>query len=217
MRKLGNFLLLLTLIAVCLPGCLPTASMGTVPTAPLERLSLPLTKTSPDGDSQPLIGNESWPGRAGTPGSTQVRTVVSPENLPRPVSLIECLALALENGRTGELFDAAGSKRRSSVTGSGRVSSPSDASDSIRVFAYDPAMLATETEQSLSRFPQYCKNIAFAHVLAVLGKRLDQEPTGSGDQQELLMAGLYLNEPHAANVYGEGPQKEHGQDACNQG
>ena len=78
-------------------------------------------------------------------------------------------------------------------------------------------MLATETEQSLSRFPQYCKNIAFAHVLAVLGKRLDQEPTGSGDQQELLMAGLYLNEPHAANVYGEGPQKEHGQDACNQG
>ncbi len=82
----------------------------------------------------------------------KVATVVSPETDPRPISLAECLALALENGRTGEYFDAAGSDRRTSVTGSGRISSPSDATDSIRVFAYDPAILNTEIQQSLARF-----------------------------------------------------------------
>ena len=79
-------------------------------------------------------------------------TVAAPETDPRPISLAECLALALENGRTGEFFDAAGSDRRTSVTGSGRASSAADASDSIRVFAYDPAMLNTEIQQSLARF-----------------------------------------------------------------
>ena len=81
-----------------------------------------------------------------------VSTVASPESPPRRISLAECLALALENGRTGEFFDAAGSDRRTSVTGSGRAVLASDSSDSMRVFAFDPAMLATETEQSLARF-----------------------------------------------------------------
>jgi outer membrane protein TolC len=84
--------------------------------------------------------------------SAKVATVVSPETDPRPISLAECLALALENGRTGEFFDAAGSDRRTSVTGSGRASSGADASDSIRVFAYDPGMMNTEIQQSMARF-----------------------------------------------------------------
>ena len=148
MRTFG-LLLLLALIAVCLPGCLPVATLGTVTTASPDYLTLPATKGVDDTARHPLKGNEFWPSR---PSPMQVRTVVSPETSPRPISLAECLALALENGRTGEFFDAAGSERRTSVSGSGRVSSPSDASDSIRVFAYDPAMLATETEQSLARF-----------------------------------------------------------------
>jgi outer membrane protein TolC len=82
----------------------------------------------------------------------RVTTVASPDCPPRRISLAECLALALENGRTGDFFDAAGSDRRTSVTGSGRALSPSDASDSMRVFAFDPAILATETEQALARF-----------------------------------------------------------------
>jgi len=111
-------------------------------------LALPATNSGVQLPS----GDEGRPGPAGTRCPAEVRTVASPEHPPRPISLAECLALALENGRSGELFDVAGSERRSSVTGAGRVSSPSDASDSIRVFAYDPAMLATETEQSLARF-----------------------------------------------------------------
>ena len=83
---------------------------------------------------------------------SHVSTVASPRSPSRPIRLAECLALALENGRTGEFFDAAGSERRTSVTGAGRAASPADSSDSVRVFAYDPAMLATETEQSLARF-----------------------------------------------------------------
>src|SRR5215213_8159793 len=35
----------------------------------------------------------------------EVTTVLSKECPPRPISLAECIALALENGRTGELFD----------------------------------------------------------------------------------------------------------------
>jgi outer membrane protein TolC len=81
-----------------------------------------------------------------------VSTVASPQDPARPISLAECLALALENGRTGEFFDAAGSERRTSVTGTGHTVAAADSSDSVRVFAYDPALLATETQQSLARF-----------------------------------------------------------------
>lgn len=55
-----------------------------------------------------------------------VRTVLDPEAPPRHISLAECIALAIENGR---------------VNG-----------ESIRVLAYDPAVTATEIEQALSRF-----------------------------------------------------------------
>jgi len=83
---------------------------------------------------------------------SRVRTVDHPEGVKRPISLAECLAVALENGRTGDYFDIAGSERRSSVTGLTQLSTPAAATDSIRVFAFDPAIFATETEQSLSRF-----------------------------------------------------------------
>ncbi len=152
MRTIGSLVVILMLLAMSLPGCLSTASVETMTAVLPGELPLLVTDPATDAGSPHYKGNECWPGQARLASPLQVRTVASPENPPRPISLIECLAMALENGRTGELFDAAGSERRSSVTGSGRTSSPSDASDSIRTFAYDPALLATEIEQSLSRF-----------------------------------------------------------------
>ncbi len=84
-----------------------------------------------------------------------------PREPKRGISLAECMALALENGRTGEYFDIAGGERRSSITGLTQQAPAAGASDSIRVFAFDPAVLATETEQSLSRFDPFWNTTLF--------------------------------------------------------
>jgi outer membrane protein TolC len=55
-----------------------------------------------------------------------VRTVLNPEGDKKPISLAECVALALENGRVG--------------------------GTSIRVLAFDPAVAQTQIESALSRF-----------------------------------------------------------------
>ncbi len=142
-------MLLLALGVLTISGCVqvpPWEVMSQLRTdSSLAALKPPHHSPNADG----FATNQDLPFKA---ISAKVATVASPETAPRPVSLAECLALALENGRTGEFFDAAGSDRRTSVTGSGRVSSAADASDSIRVFAYDPAMLNTEIQQSLARF-----------------------------------------------------------------
>ncbi len=83
-----------------------------------------------------------------------ISTVLKPEGKKRFVSLAECIALALENGRTGDFFDQAG-LRRTSLFGIQRFASPSNISDSIRVFSYDPAILAMDIEQSLSKFDAF--------------------------------------------------------------
>ena len=79
-------------------------------------------------------------------------TVNDPELPKRLISLTECLALALEHGRTGMFFDGPGATQRTSVTGLTDGRNPSTATDSIRVFAYDPAIAATTIEEALSRF-----------------------------------------------------------------
>ncbi len=75
-------------------------------------------------------------------------TVQSPALPKRAVSLPECIAIALENGRTGQLLGG-----RSSVTGDPpwhrRVA---EHSDLLRVFAYEPALYETEVIQSLAKF-----------------------------------------------------------------
>src|SRR5205085_2116762 len=55
-----------------------------------------------------------------------VSSVLDPGGQDRPITLAECLALALENGRLAD--------------------------QAIRVFAYDPAIAATDIETSLSKF-----------------------------------------------------------------
>ena len=153
MRTIGNMMFFLALAAIGLAGCVQVPAWQAM-NRHGPGTSLPAANPAADSRNYPQDTRDSGVGRSisSTPIPTKVATVASPEGRPQPISLIECLALALENGRTGEFFDAAGSDRRTSVTGSGRVSSPADASDSIRVFAYDPAMLATEIQQSLARF-----------------------------------------------------------------
>ena len=75
---------------------------------------------------------------------TQVSTVLSPEGKKRYISLAECIAIALENGRTGEFLDR--------VSGYPTAAPPSNFTDRLGVFAYDPAIAATEIERSLSKF-----------------------------------------------------------------
>ncbi|MFO0875796.1 MAG: TolC family protein [Gemmataceae bacterium] len=61
-----------------------------------------------------------------TTGVPNVRTVLNPDAPMRSITLYECIALALEKGRAGNT--------------------------ALRVLAYDPAIVGTTIEQSLSRF-----------------------------------------------------------------
>ena len=70
------------------------------------------------------------------------------------------MALALENGRLGTLFDGAATTS-ASVTSLTDSRSPSSVSDSIRVFALDPSIGATVVEESLSRFDVWSKTGVF--------------------------------------------------------
>lgn len=68
-----------------------------------------------------------------------VRTVLNPDAPRRPISLAECIALALENGRN--------------QTGN------------IRVFAFDPAIAAADIENSLAKFDaQYVTSMEWRKV-----------------------------------------------------
>src|SRR5437879_820991 len=70
--------------------------------------------TVPEESSAPVTIKDSWIDRMGVHA---VSTVASPEAPKRFISLSECIAIALENGRTGTFFDRTGSERHSSVTG----------------------------------------------------------------------------------------------------
>lgn len=114
--------------------------------------------------SDPSEPKDSVPESHGPPSNpafpAEVTTVLSPDCPPRPISLAECIALALENGRTGEFYD-----RGRGPTGPGvSVPGPRAGTDSIRVFAYDPAILATQIAVSLSKFDAvYQSGFVFNH------------------------------------------------------
>lgn len=89
---------------------------------------------------------------ATTPPIIPFSNVLSPELPKRPITIAECIALALENGRTGEFFDGAEGRQKTSVTGVRPYTPVSSTSDAIRVFAHDPAAAGMEIEESLARF-----------------------------------------------------------------
>lgn len=107
------------------------------------------------------------------PESGQLRTILSPEAAKtREISLAECLALALEKGRTGENF------RNFSQGGlplqPGPQNGQSAQSDAIRVFAYDPAIRAIDIEQSLAKFDAYMRTgVTWNKIDRPVGTALD--------------------------------------------
>jgi hypothetical protein len=78
-----------------------------------------------------------------------VRTVLNPDAPKRYITLAECIALALENGRVSQGGSIAPVPIRVQAGG---FSDPAFLSDQIRVLAYDPAELANEIETSLAKF-----------------------------------------------------------------
>lgn len=101
-----------------------------------------------------------------------IRTVLNPEAPRRAITLAECTALALENGRTGEFFDRGG--RRSTLAGPQRQSPVTNLTDSIRVFAFDPAIVAVDTEQSLAKFDTFWQTaMAWSRADRPIGTALD--------------------------------------------
>jgi outer membrane protein TolC len=140
--------LLLTLAV--LPGCFPQRLLGTVngpPTDPgaLGAPTLPCREPA-------LLGGEPPAPPCPQDAPPAVSTVLTPEGPGREISLMECIALALENGRTGEFYDVGGGGRATSAGGVQPQGPLVAFTDSIRVFAYDPAIVGTQTEQALSRF-----------------------------------------------------------------
>lgn len=102
-----------------------------------------------------------------------VRTVLDPDAPPRPISLRECIALALESGR--------------------------NSTGNIRVLAYDPAQTATTIEQALSRFDaQWQTNMSWTttdqpNVIPsqALQAALFGVPLATSEQQAQFQSQLY--------------------------
>jgi outer membrane protein TolC len=103
----------------------------------------------------------------------QIRTVLSPEAQPREISLAECLAIALERGRTGEAIpNTTQSVFGQTTPRGGQAVGPF--SDAIRVFAYDPALQAVDIEQALSKFDAFYRGgMTWNKVDRQIGNALD--------------------------------------------
>lgn len=91
-----------------------------------------------------------------SPEKGDIRTILSPDAKARDITLAECIAIALERGRTGENFRnfSQGGLPLFSGPQGGQVSQ----SDAIRVFAYDPAIRAIDIEQALAKFDAFFRS-----------------------------------------------------------
>lgn len=87
----------------------------------------------------------------------KLHNVMNPEAPKREISLAECFALALENGRTGQNFDRQ-QGQRFTLIGAQRLTPASNLSDSIRVFSFDPAIQSLDIEQSLAKFDAFLQS-----------------------------------------------------------
>ncbi len=159
MSRFFGGLLFLGLVGLC--GCRQNDLLGMAQGPGGSACLLPRDDAETNKLTSPAGPDPCVDGPQHTANYFKVRTVNDPEALKRGITLAECFALALENGRTGEYFDTAGGERRSSVTGLTRQITAASATDSIRVFAFDPAVLATETEESLSRFDPFWNTTLF--------------------------------------------------------
>jgi outer membrane protein TolC len=141
MKRASWFLVIATCVAAALLGCQQTRFMTKEDFKNFRIQALDYTAPTPMAADLP---DELF--------NLVPRTTECPEAKKREMTLAECIALAIENGRTGEAFARAGAGRRTSVQGLRTQQSPSNVTDSIRVLAYDPALEGTFMEESLSRF-----------------------------------------------------------------
>lgn len=138
--------------------------LTTAPQKPLKKLDSIRTVSAKAQDLLPTPTE-----LAAEPEEDVLFSTVQSADLPkRKISLAECVALALENGRTGDSYDGPGQRKKSSVTGIRLQNALSNNSDAIRVFAYDPAIARTESEEALSRFDAW-------HETAMFWDRYDQK------------------------------------------
>ena len=94
---------------------------------------------------------EDHPHHAITPPAANVgvdpATVIDLKRQPRPLSLMEAVAIAVENGNTGG-GAGSGQDNTAAFGFAGRVEN----TDTIRAFVLDPALAAADVERSLSKF-----------------------------------------------------------------
>jgi outer membrane protein TolC len=156
MSPIRSILVLAALACFALPGCHSDSFLNLTSSIEdyHEAVILPPAHTSEDGHAkdggQPAQETPACNGTDAAVPISAVSTVVSPEANERHISLAECIAVALENGRTGEFFDGPG--KGTSVSGLTRQTPSGAVTDSLRVFAYDPAILGTYIEESLAKF-----------------------------------------------------------------
>lgn len=107
-----------------------------------------------------------------SPELNDIRTILSPEAKIRNVTLAECLAVALERGRTGENYRVFG--QGGLPLAAGPANGQAVFADAVRVFAYDPAIRAIDVEQSLAKFdPFFRTGMTWNKVDRPVGTALD--------------------------------------------
>ncbi len=83
----------------------------------------------------------------------------------RPITLQECFALALENGRTGGQFDRAGVGQVPRLATVSNQGTPTSTTDSLRVFAFDPAISANQIPQAFGRWdPRWLGQVTWTQL-----------------------------------------------------
>ncbi|MFM7149486.1 MAG: hypothetical protein ACKO23_06550, partial [Gemmataceae bacterium] len=153
-RMWGALALALAVTAGCKQRCFMTeADFNRTTTTLLENMEL-----KPDLGAQPITDIVDAP-----------PTLNDLDRKVRFISLAECISIALEQGRVGQfniLFPGTANDNLVQFTGRGITGS-----DSIRVFALEPARVGAEIEASLSKFD--------AVVLAGLNWNTTDQPIGT--------------------------------------
>jgi outer membrane protein TolC len=172
MLRFRRFLLLLTVTALGgLAGCM----QAYVSTDPQNAARLGFLADLAGGADKPM--SEADPAAEGPAAIAPISTVATPDRPRRPISLGECISLALENGRTGEFYDRIGTDRQTSVSGLQRLAPPSGSSDNVRVFALDAAIASTDIDQSLARFDALWRTTSYwNHIDALPGLNAGNTP-----------------------------------------
>lgn len=186
-NRLGTLVALLTFLSGCSQRCFMTeADFNRTTTTFLEGMEL-----KPDLAAHPLTEITDPP-----------PTLTNLDRKVRFISLAECVAIALENGRVGQqnlLFPGTANDNLVQFTGAGGGQGVT-ASDAIRVFALNPAGTGANIEVALSKFDTvFAGGLLYQNTdqpIASAFQRL-QAGTLTAIQQEQATASLGLFKPLA--------------------